>query len=147
MLRKSTLDVAAEDAPAIPSVGSAAGNMADLKRAFEEARARRRSGSRTLLFVDEVHRFNRAQQDGFLPVVEDGTVVLVGARGRLQAPLVVGALVLGVVGVDLLGPYAAALPRWLSLGAAGALLLGVGATYEQRRRDLDRLRARYDALA
>jgi putative ATPase len=53
--------------------------VADLKRAFEEARARRRAGRRTLLFVDEIHRFNRAQQDGFLPVVEDGTVVLVGA--------------------------------------------------------------------
>ena len=74
-------------------------------------------------------------------------VVLLGARGRLQAPLVVGALVLGVVALDLVGPYAAALPRWLSLGAAGALLLVVGATYEQRRRDLERLRARYDALA
>jgi putative ATPase len=53
--------------------------VADLKRAFEEARARKRGGTRTLLFVDEIHRFNRAQQDGFLPVVEDGTVVLVGA--------------------------------------------------------------------
>ncbi len=53
--------------------------VADLKRAFDEARLRRRNGQGTLLFVDEIHRFNRAQQDGFLPVVEDGTVVLVGA--------------------------------------------------------------------
>jgi putative ATPase len=53
--------------------------VADLKRAFEAARARRGAGTRTLLFVDEIHRFNRAQQDGFLPVVEDGTVTLVGA--------------------------------------------------------------------
>ncbi|MBP0444912.1 replication-associated recombination protein A [Roseomonas sp. SSH11] len=53
--------------------------VADLKRAFDEARARRSNGQATLLFVDEIHRFNRAQQDGFLPVVEDGTVVLVGA--------------------------------------------------------------------
>ncbi len=53
--------------------------VADLKRAFEEARKRRAAGQRTLLFVDEIHRYNRAQQDGFLPVVEDGTVVLVGA--------------------------------------------------------------------
>lgn len=74
-------------------------------------------------------------------------VVLLGARLRLRAPLVVGAAVLAVVAVDLLGPYAAALPRWLSLGAAGTLLLVVGATYEQRRRDLDGLRERYDALA
>ncbi len=53
--------------------------VADLKRSFDEARQRRRAGQGTLLFVDEIHRFNRAQQDGFLPVVEDGTVVLVGA--------------------------------------------------------------------
>ena len=53
--------------------------VADLKKVFEKARFERLSGHRTLLFVDEIHRFNRAQQDGFLPVVEDGTVVLVGA--------------------------------------------------------------------
>jgi putative ATPase len=53
--------------------------VADLKKAFEAARARRRMGRGTLLFVDEIHRFNRSQQDSFLPVVEDGTVVLVGA--------------------------------------------------------------------
>jgi putative ATPase len=53
--------------------------VADLKRAFDAARARRETGKGTLLFVDEVHRFNRAQQDSFLPVMEDGTVVLVGA--------------------------------------------------------------------
>ena len=53
--------------------------VADLKRVFEAARARRETGRGTLLFVDEVHRFNRAQQDSFLPVMEDGTVVLVGA--------------------------------------------------------------------
>ncbi|MBI4920622.1 MAG: replication-associated recombination protein A [Devosia nanyangense] len=53
--------------------------VADLKKVFEEARFERLSGHKTLLFVDEIHRFNRAQQDGFLPVMEDGTVVLVGA--------------------------------------------------------------------
>ena len=53
--------------------------VADLKKAFERARARRQSGRGTLLFVDEIHRFNRAQQDGFLPVVEEGVVTLVGA--------------------------------------------------------------------
>ncbi len=53
--------------------------VADLKKAFETARRRAETGGATLLFVDEIHRFNRAQQDGFLPVVEDGTVVLVGA--------------------------------------------------------------------
>jgi hypothetical protein len=53
--------------------------VADLKKVFDAARARRETGQGTLLFVDEVHRFNRAQQDGFLPVMEDGTIVLVGA--------------------------------------------------------------------
>ncbi len=53
--------------------------VADLKKVFDQARARRQIGQGTLLFVDEVHRFNRAQQDSFLPVMEDGTVVLVGA--------------------------------------------------------------------
>ena len=53
--------------------------VADLKRAFEAARARRAAGRATLLFVDEIHRFNRAQQDGFLPFVEEGVVTLVGA--------------------------------------------------------------------
>jgi putative ATPase len=53
--------------------------VADLKKVFEAARARRETGRGTLLFVDEVHRFNRAQQDSFLPVMEDGTVILVGA--------------------------------------------------------------------
>jgi putative ATPase len=53
--------------------------VADLKKLFAEARDFARTGSQTLLFVDEIHRFNRAQQDGFLPYVEDGTVVLVGA--------------------------------------------------------------------
>ena len=53
--------------------------VADLKRVFAEARDHARVGKRTLLFVDEIHRFNRAQQDGFLPYVEDGTVTLVGA--------------------------------------------------------------------
>jgi putative ATPase len=53
--------------------------IADLKKVFAEARTAARAGQRTLLFVDEIHRFNRAQQDGFLPYVEDGTVTLVGA--------------------------------------------------------------------
>ena len=53
--------------------------VADLKKVFEAARLRRTSGKGTLLFVDEIHRFNKAQQDGFLPLMEDGTIVLVGA--------------------------------------------------------------------
>jgi len=53
--------------------------VADLRKVFDEARTHRDAGRGTMLFVDEIHRFNRAQQDGFLPVVEDGTIVLVGA--------------------------------------------------------------------
>ncbi|HYD98424.1 MAG TPA: replication-associated recombination protein A [Alphaproteobacteria bacterium] len=53
--------------------------VADLRRVFEAARGRLAMGQGTLLFIDEIHRFNRAQQDGFLPYVEDGTVVLIGA--------------------------------------------------------------------
>jgi putative ATPase len=53
--------------------------VADLRKIFDAARRRREMGQGTLLFVDEIHRFNRAQQDSFLPYVEDGTVVLVGA--------------------------------------------------------------------
>jgi putative ATPase len=53
--------------------------VADLKKAFEQAKQRRAMGQATLLFVDEIHRFNRAQQDGFLPFVEEGVVTLVGA--------------------------------------------------------------------
>jgi len=53
--------------------------VADLRKVFQRAKDRRAAGQGTLLFVDEVHRFNKAQQDGFLPYVEDGTVILVGA--------------------------------------------------------------------
>lgn len=73
-------------------------------------------------------------------------VVLLGARERLQAPLAIGGGVLALDAALLLAPYAAAAPRWLVLGAAGTLLLGVGATYEQRLRDLSRLRDRYESL-
>lgn len=74
-------------------------------------------------------------------------VVLLGARERLQAPLAIGGGVLAADALLLLAPYAAALPRWLVLGAAGTLLVAVGATYEQRLRDLSRLRDRYASLA
>ncbi|NNE84978.1 MAG: replication-associated recombination protein A [Alphaproteobacteria bacterium] len=53
--------------------------VADLRKVFERAKAHRADGRGTLLFIDEIHRFNKAQQDGFLPYVEDGTVTLVGA--------------------------------------------------------------------
>ena len=53
--------------------------VSDLRKVFEAARHRRGNGQGTLLFVDEIHRFNKAQQDGFLPYMEDGTILLVGA--------------------------------------------------------------------
>ncbi len=73
--------------------------VSDLKRVFDGARARRETGQGTLLFVDEIHRFNRAQQDSFLPVMEDGTIVLVGATTEnpsfeLIAPLLSRARVM-----------------------------------------------------
>lgn len=74
------------------------------------------------------------------------TVLLLGVRERLQAPLSIGGAVLAVDALQLLGPAAAALPRWSTIGAAGTLLVVVGATYEQRRGELARLRLAYDAL-
>jgi putative ATPase len=73
--------------------------VGDLKKVFDAARERREIGRGTLLFVDEIHRFNRVQQDSFLPVVEDGTIVLVGATTEnpsfeLIAPLLSRARVL-----------------------------------------------------
>jgi putative ATPase len=66
--------------------------VADLRKVFAEARKRREMGKGTLLFVDEIHRFNRAQQDGFLPYVEDGTVVLIGATTENPSFEIIGAL-------------------------------------------------------
>ena len=66
--------------------------VAELRKVFAAARERRAAGQGTLLFVDEIHRFNRAQQDAFLPVVEDGTVVLVGATTENPSFEINGAL-------------------------------------------------------
>jgi putative ATPase len=79
--------------------------VADLKKVFDAARGRRETGQGTLLFVDEIHRFNRAQQDSFLPVVEDGTIVLIGATTEnpsfeLNAPLLSRARVLVFKSLD-----------------------------------------------
>ena len=79
--------------------------VADLKKVFEEARTRRETGQGTLLFVDEIHRFNRAQQDSFLPVMEDGTIILIGATTEnpsfeLNAPLLSRARVLVFKSLD-----------------------------------------------
>jgi putative ATPase len=79
--------------------------VADLKKVFDAARTRRETGQGTLLFVDEIHRFNRAQQDSFLPVMEDGTIVLIGATTEnpsfeLNPPLLSRARVLVFKSLD-----------------------------------------------
>ncbi|MEZ5812914.1 MAG: replication-associated recombination protein A [Rhizobiaceae bacterium] len=71
--------LAGETELAFEQISAIFSGVADLKKVFDAARLRRTNGRQTLLFVDEIHRFNRAQQDSFLPVMEDGTVILVGA--------------------------------------------------------------------
>ncbi|WP_322419084.1 replication-associated recombination protein A [Mesorhizobium huakuii] len=71
--------LAGETSLAFEQISAVFSGVSDLKKVFETAKLRRANGRQTLLFVDEIHRFNRAQQDSFLPVMEDGTVVLVGA--------------------------------------------------------------------
>lgn len=102
--------------------------VADLRKVFDAARTRRADGRGTLLFIDEIHRFNRAQQDGFLPYVEDGTVVLIGATTEnpsfeLNAPLLSRCRVLVLNRLDdaalecILGRAEADLARALPLDA------------------------------
>jgi putative ATPase len=79
--------------------------VADLRRVFDAARVRRQDGQGTVLFVDEIHRFNKSQQDGFLPFMEDGTVILIGATTEnpsfeLNAPLLSRAQVLVLKRLD-----------------------------------------------
>jgi putative ATPase len=107
------------------AVSAVFSGVADLKKAFAEADVAAKAGQRTLLFVDEIHRFNRAQQDGFLPFVERGTVTLVGATTEnpsfaLNAALLSRAQVLILHRLD-----AAALSSLLEKGEAleGALPL------------------------
>ena len=85
-LSKGGTDLAFEPLSAVFS------GVADLRRVFEASRKRREMGHGTLLFVDEIHRFNRAQQDAFLPYVEDGTVILVGATTENPSFELIGAL-------------------------------------------------------
>ncbi|TKD50112.1 replication-associated recombination protein A [Sphingomonas baiyangensis] len=117
--------------------------VADLKKAFAEAREHGRAGRRTLLFVDEIHRFNRAQQDGFLPYVEDGTITLVGATTEnpsfeLNAALLSRAQVLILQRLDaaaldtLLARAEALLDRPLPLDAAARAALVASADGDGR---------------
>ncbi len=71
--------IAAESGMAFEQISAIFSGVADLRKVFDAARMRRTQGRATLLFVDEIHRFNKAQQDGFLPHMEDGAVVLIGA--------------------------------------------------------------------
>jgi putative ATPase len=71
--------LAGETGLAFEQMSAIFSGVADLKKTFEQARIRREQGRGTLLFVDEIHRFNKSQQDSFLPFVEDGTIILIGA--------------------------------------------------------------------
>jgi putative ATPase len=71
--------LARESGMAYEQISAIFSGVADLKKIFESARVRAQNGARTLLFVDEIHRFNKSQQDAFLPVLEDGTITLIGA--------------------------------------------------------------------
>jgi hypothetical protein len=84
---------------------------------------------------------------GLLLLMVSVAVVLAGAQAHLRAPLSIGGAVVVLDGLQLLAPYASSVPRWLLLAGAGLLLVGLGATYEQRLKDVQRLRARYDALS
>jgi putative ATPase len=97
--------------------------VADLKKIFEAARLRHGQGRTTLLFVDEIHRFNRAQQDGFLPLMEEGAIVLVGATTEnpsfeLNAALLSRAQVLSLRRLDADGLEALAARAEAALGHA-----------------------------
>ena len=84
--------LAAEAGMAFEPVSAVFDGVADLRKVFARAAERQVTGERTLLFVDEVHRFNKAQQDGLLPRVEDGTVTLVGATTENPSFALNGAL-------------------------------------------------------
>jgi putative ATPase len=112
--------------------------VADLKKTFEAARMRRRTGEGTLLFIDEIHRFNRSQQDSFLPVVEDGTIVLVGATTENPSFELNGAL---------LSRTQVLVLRRLDDAALEALLERAEAHYGEKLKLTDDARASLRAMA
>src|SRR5262245_33661589 len=110
--------LAAETHLAFEQLSAIFSGVQDLRKAFDRAKSRRETGKGTLLFIDEIHRFNRAQQDGFLSHMEDGTITLVGATTEnpsfeLNGPLLSRALVLVFHRLD-----AAALARLLARAEA-----------------------------
>ena len=84
--------IAQQSGAMMETVSAVNSGVAELKAIFERARARRSDGMHTLVFVDEIHRFNRSQQDSFLPVVEDGTITLIGATTENPSFEINGAL-------------------------------------------------------
>jgi putative ATPase len=90
----------------------------DLRKAFDRAKARRQTGKGTLLFIDEIHRFNRAQQDGFLPYMEDGTITLVGATTENPSFELNGALLSRAVVMTFQRLDAAALEKLIARAEA-----------------------------
>jgi putative ATPase len=119
--------LAGETGLAFEQMSAIFSGVADLKKAFEQARIRREQGKGTLLFVDEIHRFNRSQQDSFLPYVEDGTITLVGATTENPSFELNGALLSRAQVLVLNRLDAAALEQ----------LLGRAESHENRRLPLD----------
>ncbi len=102
--------LAGETGLAFEQMSAIFSGVADLKKTFEQGRIRREQGRGTLLFVDEIHRFNKSQQDSFLPYVEDGTIILVGATTENPSFELNGALLsrAQVLVLNRLGPEAMA---------------------------------------
>ena len=128
--------------------------VAELKKIFDAARARRSQGLGTLLFVDEIHRFNRAQQDSFLPVMEDGSITLIGATTEnpsfeLNASLLSRArvLVFRPLGPGALEALLERAERLLSEAAAARRRSARGADRDGRRRRPRGAHARRGGLA
>lgn len=106
--------------------------IADLRKAFDEAAKRREYGEGTLLFIDEIHRFNRAQQDGFLPYVENGTVTLVGATTE-NPSFVLNSALLSRCKVFVMNPLNAEALEKITLRAEAELDRRLPVTPEARR--------------
>jgi putative ATPase len=139
--------IAAESGARFAEVSAVTTGLAEVRKIIEEAKAKRKLGERTVLFVDEIHRFNKTQQDAFLPHVENGTISLIGATTENPSFEVIGALLsrsrvvtLELLGRDELGvvlkrglkhlqrrikPEAAELLTHFAAGDARALLTGL----------------------
>ena len=128
--------LARESEGELVALSAVASGVADLRRAIDEARRRREAGGRTILFIDEIHRFNKAQQDVILPSVEDGAVTLIGATTENPSFEVVAPLLsrVQVVRLEALGPdeLARIVGRALADTERGLGALGLGLADEAR---------------